>query len=162
MDRTPNAYFFVFIYMSGMAHYVSKTNLSGLGRFSISLHLCFLARVALVVDGRLFQDLLSGIRTWTPIHFYPLCRPIQFLDWAYWLTVNADVFSRNGLMSREEDGVFFLSELTESFSKSSLLCNNCMVEIISICVIVRFFELSQGGEVRECTCHLWQTLSSCA
>lgn len=38
--------FSMFIYVSGMALHVSKTSLSGLGRFSISFHLCSLVRVA--------------------------------------------------------------------------------------------------------------------
>ncbi len=94
MDKTSNAYYFMLTYLSRMAFHVSNTSLLGLGRFSISLHLCSWVRMNLDTHKSLSAMSASSISR------------------SGWLTpVNADIFSRDMPVSSGvtgKDNVLFL------------------------------------------------------
>lgn len=88
MERTPNAYFFMFAYLSGMEFHVSNTILSCLGSFSISVHLWFWTRTS---SNYIFHLRCQVFELWCPNVFvgyvgqfhlevwqtHPKCRRVQ-------------------------------------------------------------------------------------
>lgn len=127
-----------------MAFHVSNTSLSDLGRFSISLHWCFCARMAFwwATSSRSAFKLLN-----LDNHDQP-CQPIWSQDWVdlnLWMQSYLTGMDLWSVAGQERIMCFFPLWYHRFFSERSLHCDDCTLQMLVVYLIMCFFDLQYTG-----------------